>query len=69
MPITSLIIVATIVVAFVGFAVILAWGDHQTRNIGRDADEPVGTQAQVQSLKAAAEAVDRNRARTKATTL
>jgi hypothetical protein len=34
MPITSAIIVCGIVVVFVAFGVILAWGDYQTRHVG-----------------------------------
>jgi len=33
MPTTDLIIVCGIVVAFVAFALVLAWGDRQTRNL------------------------------------
>ena len=33
MPTTDLIIIAGIVVAFVGFALVLAWGDYQTRHL------------------------------------
>jgi hypothetical protein len=33
MPITSTFIVAGIVFAFVAFAVLLAWGDYQTRDL------------------------------------
>jgi hypothetical protein len=32
MPITSVLIVSGIVLAFVVFAVVLAWGEHQTRH-------------------------------------
>jgi hypothetical protein len=39
MPLTSIIILAAIVVAFVLFAAVLAWGDYQTRDLGR-ADKP-----------------------------
>jgi hypothetical protein len=35
MPITSIIILATIVSAFVVFAAVLAWGERQTRHLGR----------------------------------
>jgi hypothetical protein len=37
MPITSAFIIAAIVLAFIVFAVVLAWGDHQTRNLRRPA--------------------------------
>jgi hypothetical protein len=33
MPTVDLIIVCGIAVAFVAFAVVLAWGDYQTRNL------------------------------------
>jgi len=32
MPLTSVLIVSAIVVAFVVFAVVLAWSEHQTRH-------------------------------------
>jgi hypothetical protein len=34
MPISSAIIVSGIIVVFVAFGVILAWGDYQTRRVG-----------------------------------
>ena len=36
MPITTIIILCAIVAAFALFGVILAWGEAQTRNLGRD---------------------------------
>ena len=33
MPIADIVILALIIFSFVGFAVVLAWGDHQTRDI------------------------------------
>ncbi len=33
MPVTDALILTAIVAAFVGFGVILAWGEHQTRHI------------------------------------
>jgi hypothetical protein len=36
MPITTIIILSAIVAAFVLFGVVLAWGEMQTRNLGRD---------------------------------
>ena len=36
MPISTIIILAGIIAAFTLFAVVLAWGDYQTRNIGRE---------------------------------
>ena len=35
MPITDAIIVAAIVAAFIVFAVVLAWGEYQTRHLSR----------------------------------
>lgn len=33
MPTTDIVILALIIFSFVAFAVVLAWGDHQTRDI------------------------------------
>jgi hypothetical protein len=33
MPTVDLVILSGIVVAFVAFALVLAWGDYQTRNL------------------------------------
>ena len=33
MPVTDVVILTAITMAFVGYALILAWGDYQTRNI------------------------------------
>jgi len=33
MPVTDVIILTAITTAFVGYGLILAWGDYQTRNI------------------------------------
>jgi len=35
MPLTDAVILTAICVAFVGFGVLLAWGDSQTRNLVR----------------------------------
>ncbi len=35
MPVTDAIIVAAIVAAFIVFAVVLAWGEYQTRQLSR----------------------------------
>ncbi len=35
MPITDAVIVAAIVAAFIVFAVVLAWGEYQTRHLRR----------------------------------
>jgi hypothetical protein len=39
MPITDIIIVSIITIAFLAFAVVLAWGDYQTRDIARASRE------------------------------
>jgi hypothetical protein len=36
MPITTVIILSAIVAAFLLFGVVLAWGETQTRHLGRD---------------------------------
>jgi hypothetical protein len=36
MPITTIIILCAIVIAFVLFGAVLAWGEMQTRHLGRD---------------------------------
>lgn len=36
MPITTIFILSAIVAAFVLFGVVLAWGEMQTRHLGRD---------------------------------
>ncbi len=36
MPITTIIILSAIIMAFVLFGVVLAWGEMQTRHLGRD---------------------------------
>ncbi len=33
MPIESAIVVAAIIIAFVGFALVLRWAEHQTHNV------------------------------------
>jgi len=37
MAITDAIIISAICVAFIGYGLILAWGDYQTRNLDRGA--------------------------------
>lgn len=61
MPITDVFILSVIVFAFVAFAVVLAWGDHQTREIARASRERALTGAHVASLmrSAGAESVER----------
>jgi hypothetical protein len=51
MPITDIVVVSIIILAFVTFAVVLAWGDHQTREIARASRERALTGARVASLK------------------
>jgi len=51
MPITDIAIVSVIVLAFIAFAAVLAWGDHQTRDIARASRERALTDARVASLK------------------
>ena len=41
MPVSTVIIVTAIIAAFVIFAVVLAWGDHQTRNLPKIANTPL----------------------------
>jgi hypothetical protein len=36
MPITTIIILCAIVIAFVLFGAVLTWGEMQTRHLGRD---------------------------------
>ncbi len=42
MPVTNAIIVAAIVAAFIVFAIVLAWGDYQTRHLSQP-NRPSGT--------------------------
>jgi hypothetical protein len=58
MPITDIIILSVIVFAFLAFAVVLAWGDHQTREIARLRRERAlfGSDAHVVLLKQCVEA-------------
>jgi len=50
MPITSMLIIAGIILMFVVFAAVLAWGEYQTRQIGRSGRQYAGASAQVNSL-------------------
>jgi hypothetical protein len=60
MPITDVIILSIVIVAFVAFAVVLAWGDHQTREIARASRERALSGLHVASLeRTAAERSDR----------
>lgn len=58
MPITDIVIVSTIILAFVTFAAVLAWGDHQTREIARASRERALTGARLASLKKSTAAKD-----------
>lgn len=42
MPLTDALILIAICVAFVGFGVLVAWGEHQTRHLGRNDGARVG---------------------------
>lgn len=53
MPLSTALIVGGIVFAFGLFAVVLAWGDYQTRNIGRNQPKS-GAQDQKEDFKRAA---------------
>ena len=73
MPITSIVVVSAVIFAFVAFTVVLAWGDHQTREITRESRRRALSGAQVASLaeKAGAaaaqrEAGEKNKARASA---
>jgi hypothetical protein len=59
MPTTSIFIIAGIILMFVVFAAALAWGEYQTRHIGRSRRQQSATSATVHSLKTIAEASDR----------
>ncbi len=57
MSILGIVCLSAIIVAFVLFAAVLAWGDYQTRDITHPTKRPQATQAGVDALKdAAAEA-------------
>jgi hypothetical protein len=59
MPIANMLILTGIVLAFVFFAAILAWGDYQTRLVNRDLGQEARASAQIRSLKQAAQDVGR----------
>ena len=61
MPITDVIVISVVIFAFIAFAVVLAWGDYQTREIARASRERALTGAHVAALKrgAGAETVAR----------
>ena len=56
MPIADVIIIAIILFAFVVFAVVLAWGDYQTRDIARASRERALSGLDVASRKRTAAA-------------
>jgi len=41
MPILDALVLSLIIALFVAFAVVLAWGEYQTRNLNRDIRQPV----------------------------
>jgi hypothetical protein len=51
MPITDIVVVSVITLAFVVFAVALAWGDRQTREIARASRERALTGDRIASFK------------------
>lgn len=51
MPITDVIVVCAIISAFAIFAVALAWGDYQTREIARVSRERAAAGATIVALK------------------
>jgi hypothetical protein len=59
MPVTSIFIIAGIIVMFIVFATALAWGEYQTRHIGRSHRQQSATSATVHSLRRIAEASDK----------
>jgi ABC-type phosphate transport system substrate-binding protein len=46
MPITAVFVLVGIVLAFAVFALVLAWGDYQTRNISHSSRQSAGTSLQ-----------------------
>jgi multisubunit Na+/H+ antiporter MnhC subunit len=57
MPIATIFIVTGIIFGFAAFAVALAWGEYQTRNIGRSGEQHSRISVQVHSLKKIAQDV------------
>jgi hypothetical protein len=53
MPITDVLILFGIILAFAMFGVTLAWGEYQTRNLPRAAPEPRSAEAADQIKKTA----------------
>ncbi|HWX82758.1 MAG TPA: hypothetical protein VNZ48_04080 [Xanthobacteraceae bacterium] len=56
MPITTLVILSAIVAAFALFAVVLAWGEMQTRHLDRGQRRGKSTEATVRGIQAKAQA-------------
>ncbi len=54
MSTVGIVCLSAIVVSFVLFAAVLAWGDYQTRNITHPTKQRQATQAGVAALKEAA---------------
>jgi hypothetical protein len=59
MPIANMLILTGIVLAFVFFAAVFAWGDYQTRLVSRDAGQHARASVRIHSLKQAAQDVGR----------
>ena len=51
MPVTDIIVVCAIISAFAIFALVLAWGDYQTRKIARTSPERAASSVNVVSLR------------------
>jgi hypothetical protein len=56
MPITTIIVLSAIVAAFALFAVVLAWGEIQTRHLDRGQRRGKSTEATVRGIQAKAQA-------------
>jgi len=63
MPITTLVILSAIVGAFALFAVVLAWGEMQTRHSDRGRRRGQSTAATVRGIQAKAQATSAGSAR------
>lgn len=55
MPITDILIVSVIISAFAIFAIALAWGDYQTRDIARASRQRAAVSANVVALRSTTE--------------
>jgi len=60
MTITGIIVLAVIILAFLTFALALAWGERQTRNISRGYPKYSRATAQARSFKKIVEDLDRS---------